>query len=142
MSNFFLIPTSILKVFLYYSIQAAGKTSDADSDCDISNCEYCLSGGHCSECNREFCDSSPCGLGDGDCDPGTCLTGLVCRNSNFLDFHPLFLTVQAEPPNCRSLYLERYILNIIHLWLSYSLAICCKFHASYSLHDAVPIYLS
>ena len=61
----------------------------ADSDCNHSNCEYCLSDGHCSSYNSEYCDYFPCGVGDGDCDSGTCPSGLVCGDDNFLEFHPL-----------------------------------------------------
>ena len=60
-----------------------------DSDCDYSNCEYCLSNGHCSKFSGEYCDNFPCGVGDGDCDPGTCPSGLLCRYNNFLKYHPL-----------------------------------------------------
>jgi len=61
----------------------------ADSDCNHQNCEYCLSDGHCSAFNSEYCDYFPCGVGDGDCDSGTCPSGLFCGKNNFLEYHPL-----------------------------------------------------
>ena len=118
------MPTSICKLFLYYSIQATERTCETDSDCDTSNCEYCLSGGHCTEYNREYCDSSPCGLGDGDCDPGTCSTGLVCGDSNFLEFHPLLSNCTSGNPKTAEVCIKKGILVI--LYTLYSLAICCK----------------
>ena len=60
-----------------------------DSDCDTSNCQYCLSNRNCSRYDIEHCDSFPCGVGDGDCDSETCLSGLLCGKNNFLEFHPL-----------------------------------------------------
>ena len=60
-----------------------------DSDCDTENCFYCLSSGICSQYGFGYCDSNICGIGDGDCDEGTCPAGLSCGiRNNFLDYHP------------------------------------------------------
>ena len=79
----------VLNEFHFYSFQAPEKACVKDSDCDTSNCEYCLSNGHCSEFDSEYCDSFPCGVGDGDCDSKGCSVGLGCGNNNFLEYHPL-----------------------------------------------------
>ena len=64
-------------------------TCTTDSDCDTSKCLFCLSDGVCSPFDSDYCDNYVCGIGDGDCDPGTCPSGTACGNNNFLDFHPL-----------------------------------------------------
>ena len=73
-------------------LAAAIPTCSQDSDCDTDNCFYCLSSGVCGQYESEYCDTNPCGHGDGDCDPGTCLSGTTCGSNNFLDFHPLLAT--------------------------------------------------
>lgn len=62
-----------------------------DSDCDTSQCEYCFSTGFCGQYDdkNEYCDSFQCGVGDGDCDPGECPSGLICGRNNFLEYHSL-----------------------------------------------------
>ena len=70
-------------------IAPAMLTCSQDSDCDTDNCYYCLSTGVCGHYESEYCDTTPCGHGDGDCDPGTCPSGTTCGSNNFLDFHPL-----------------------------------------------------
>ena len=60
-----------------------------DLDCDVSNCEYCMSDGRCRKYDSRYCDHFHCGVGDGDCDPGTCPSGLTCGKNNFLEYHPL-----------------------------------------------------
>ena len=64
-------------------------TCTSDSDCDTANCFYCLANGICSPYDSEYCDNNVCGIGDGDCDSGTCPSGTTCGYNNFLDFHPL-----------------------------------------------------
>ena len=65
------------------------KTCISDSDCNTRSCFYCLSNGTCSHYDSEYCDNNVCGIGDGDCDPGTCPLGSYCGSNNFIDFHPL-----------------------------------------------------
>ena len=65
-----------------------GLICEKDSDCDTENCFYCLSNGTCSQYDSEYCDTSICGNGDGDCDPETCPIDLTCGMNNFLDYHP------------------------------------------------------
>merc|ERR1712223_1600566 len=60
----------------------------SDSDCDTENCFYCLSSGSCGQYDSEYCDTNECGIGDGDCDLGTCPSGMTCGYNNFLDYHP------------------------------------------------------
>ena len=60
-----------------------------DSNCDNSKCEYCMSNGFCRQYDSAYCKSFQCGVGDGDCDPGDCPSGLVCGSNNFLDYHSL-----------------------------------------------------
>lgn len=48
-----------------------------------------MSDGECRAFDPECCDSHSCGVGDGDCDPGTCPNGLTCGKNNFLEYHPL-----------------------------------------------------
>ena len=81
----------LLNEFHFYSFQAPEKACVKDSDCDTSNCEYCLSKGICTKFDRDYCDSSPCGVGDGDCDAvgSGCPSGLICGEKKFLEFHPL-----------------------------------------------------
>ena len=82
----------------------------ADSDCDTSNSEYCLSDGHCLEYNNEYCDFSPCGVGDGDCDAGTCSSGFVCGENNFLEFHPLLSHCESGKTKNAEVCIEKGIL--------------------------------
>jgi len=66
------------------------KRCTEDSDCDVSNCEYCLSKGICTIYASEYCDKNTCGLGDGDCDKDShCPLNSVCGYNNFLTNHPL-----------------------------------------------------
>lgn len=60
-----------------------------DSNCDNSQCEYCMSNGFCGQYENDYCELFPCGVGDGDCDSGECPSGLVCGRNNFLDYHAL-----------------------------------------------------
>merc|ERR1712113_210007 len=60
-----------------------------DSECNTKDCFYCLSNGTCGKYHREYCDTNTCGEGDGDCDPGTCPSGMACGIDNFLEYHPL-----------------------------------------------------
>lgn len=78
---------TILSTFLINYLDPRCST---DSDCDNKNCFYCLSSGMCSLYDSEYCDSHECGIGDGDCDSGTCASGTKCavRLNNFLDYHP------------------------------------------------------
>ena len=75
------------------------KPCKKDSDCDNSNCEYCKSDGYCRGYAKEYCDNFPCGVGDGDCDRRTCISGLTCGKNNFLEYHPLL-------PHCMGGYIK------------------------------------
>ena len=78
-----------LQIFKYHFVLITDSCLQ-DSDCDTANCFYCLSNGKCRKFDTEYCDSTICGKGDGDCDStDPCPSGLVCGKDNFLDFHPL-----------------------------------------------------
>ena len=63
-----------------------------DSECDIKACFYCLSNGKCGKYHDDYCNNNNCGIGDGDCDEGTCSSGTICGYNNFRSFHPLLAT--------------------------------------------------
>ena len=68
-----------------------------DSDCDTRNCQYCLSNGMCGNFEKDYCNRSRCGRGDGNCNPdfnlgsyiiNGCRSGFKCGENNFLTYHP------------------------------------------------------
>ena len=88
-NNFWLkVPTFTRICILIYFLTTCS-VCEKDTDCDYSDCEYCTSIGLCRRYDREYCDDLECGIGDGDCDPGTCSDGLMCGKNNFLHYHPL-----------------------------------------------------
>ena len=69
-----------------------------------------MSDGHCSEYNNEYCDSFDCGVGDGDCDSGTCPSGLLCGKNNFLEYHPLLSHCDGGKIGEREVCIEKGII--------------------------------
>ena len=80
----------LLNFYSYCVSICLDETCSQDSDCDTSNCFYCLSTGKCGKFDTKYCNVETCGMGDGDCDPSDpCPSGLICGQDNFLEFHPL-----------------------------------------------------
>jgi len=74
--------------FVVYLFTDSGKCNE-DSECDITNCNFCSSNRECVEYDHHFCDNNECGIGDGDCDyDSDCKEDLECGSSNFHDIHP------------------------------------------------------
>ena len=47
----------------------------------------------------DYCHHRVCGHGDGDCDPGTCPSGLSCGMNNFVEYHPLLASGCRSAPS-------------------------------------------
>ena len=86
----------VIKKLLIFTnfISGAQVQCEQDSDCSITDCEFCLSTKTCVKFNHRYCrDNSFCGLGDGNCDVfflNQCKQGFECGPRSFLDFHPYF----------------------------------------------------